>query len=537
MYQETLRSTQTRHNNGFHAEPRAARVLKSMSFAAAWGTWPLSIMKYIPHVLVIVAALVGTGGDGIQAAEPIDVGSDKQLILDGLFLAESRGVSLKIHPPRKTGAAILKREHEWESASLNWFNVVQDQGRIDRRAKYRMWYEAYDVDGWPTANDTSFCYAESRDGIRWTKPVLQMFTYKGSNRNNILFRQIGSKGLGNRSRVHGTGVFIDTHAPPKARYKAVGQGLFVRPGQRPHRIAGMYSADGLKWIRLPKPIIDVFADSQYSGFWDASRERYVVFGRVGGRGRSLGRSESVEFSHLDPLKLVAQTSDRDPPNSDLYNSAAIKYAYAPNVYLMFPSLYQHGPDTLDIRLAVSRDGIRWSRPDQKTAFIALGKRNEFDSGSLYMGQGMVRVGEQLWLYYSGSPLRHQEAELENLTKPKNARVYSRVVAQLDRFVAATAGPDGGSFTSPPLRFTGNKLHLNVRVRSGGRMRIGLLDAEGRPLPKFSVSECVPITGDSLSKSVEWTGGSDVGGRAMKPTRLRIEMSDTRLFGFQFTFGK
>ena len=400
-----------------------------------------------------------------------------------------------------------------------------------------MWYEAYDVDGWPTANDTSFCYAESRDGIRWTKPVLQMFTYKGSNRNNILFRQIGSKGLGNRSRVHGTGVFIDTHAPPKARYKAVGQGLFVRPGQRPHRIAGMYSADGLKWIRLPKPIIDVFADSQYSGFWDASRERYVVFGRVGGRGRSLGRSESVEFSHLDPLKLVAQTSDRDPPNSDLYNSAAIKYAYAPNVYLMFPSLYQHGPDTLDIRLAVSRDGIRWSRPDQKTAFIALGKRNEFDSGSLYMGQGMVRVGEQLWLYYSGSPLRHQEAELENLTKPENARVYSRVVAQLDRFVAATAGPDGGSFTSPPLRFTGNKLHLNVRVRSGGRMRIGLLDAEGRPLPKFSVSECVPITGDSLSKSVEWTGGSDVGGRAMKPTRLRIEMSDTRLFGFQFTFGK
>jgi len=497
----------------------------------------LSIMKYIQKVLVIAAALFVTSGDCIQAAGPIDVGCDKQLILDGLFLAESRGVTLKIQPPRKTGDAILKREHEWESASLNWFNVVQDQGRIDRRAKYRMWYEAYDVDGWPTANDTSFCYAESRDGMRWTKPVLRMFAYKGSDRNNILFRQIGSKDHGNRSRVHGTGVFIDTHASPKARYKAVGQGLFARPGQRPHRIAGMYSADGLKWTRLPKPIIDVFADSQYSGFWDASRERYVVFGRVGGRGRSLGRSESVDFSHLDPLKLVAQTSDRDPPNSDLYNSAVVKYAHAANVYLMFPSLYQHGPDTLDIRLAVSRDGIRWSRPDRETAFIALGKGNVFDSGSLYMGQGMIRVEEELWLYYSGSPLRHQEAELENLTKPKNARVYSRVVARLDRFVAATAGPDGGSFTSPPLRFAGNNLNLNVRVRSGGRMRIGLLDADGRPLPKFSVSECVPITGDSLSKSVEWKGGGDVGSRATKPTRLRVEMSDTRLFGFQFTSDK
>ena len=491
-------------------------------------------MKYIPQVMAIAAALFITSGVCIQAAKPINVGSDKQLILDGLFLADSQGVILKICPPRKTDAVILKPEHEWESASLNWFNVVQDQGRIDRRAKYRMWYEAYDVDGWPTADDTSFCYAESRDGIHWTKPILQMFTYKDSDRNNILFRQIGSQKHGNRSRVHGTGVFMDPHASPEARYKAVGQGLFVRPGQRPHRIAGMYSVDGLTWTRLPRPVGDIFADSQYSAFWDASRERYVLFGRVGGRGRSLGRSESADFSRFEPLQLVAQTDDRDPPNSDLYNSAAIKYAYAPDVYLMFPSLYQHGPDTLDIRLAVSRDGIRWSRPDRETAFIPLGVGDAFDSGSLYMGQGMMRVEDELWLYYSGSPLRHQEAELENLTKPGNARVYSRVVARLDRFVAATAEACGGSFSSPPLRFTGNTLKLNVRVRSGGRVRVGLLDEEGRPLSKYSVSDCEPIVGDSLSKTVQWKTGSDVRGRAAKPTRLRVEMSNAQLFGFQFT---
>ena len=58
-------------------------------------------MKNIQKLLVITAALFVTGGDGIQAADPIDIGSDKQLILDGLFLAKSRGVSLKIHPPRK----------------------------------------------------------------------------------------------------------------------------------------------------------------------------------------------------------------------------------------------------------------------------------------------------------------------------------------------------------------------------------------------------------------------------------------------------
>ncbi len=98
-------------------------------------------------------------------------------------------------------------------------------------------------------------------------------------------------------------------------------------------------------------------------------------------------------------------------------------------------------------------------------------------------------------------------------------------------------PGGRIIHEPTAAFTGNQLNLNVQVRSGGRIRIGLLDAEGRPLPKFSVRECVPISGDWLGKSVEWKGGGDVGGGATKPTRLRIEMSDTRLLGFQFTSGK
>jgi hypothetical protein len=32
----------------------------------------------------------------------------------------------------------------------------------------------------------------------------------------------------------------------------------------------MYSADGIQWARYPAPICDILADSQYSGFWDAS---------------------------------------------------------------------------------------------------------------------------------------------------------------------------------------------------------------------------------------------------------------------------
>ncbi len=105
---------------------------------------------------------------------------------------------------------------------------------------------------------------------------------------------------------------------------------------------------------------------------------------------------------------------------------------------MFPSLFQHEPQTLDIRLAVSRDGVHWTYPDQKTPFIALGQDGEFDSGSLYMGQGMIRRDDELSLYYGGSRLNHAEGELENLTKPDGSRIFSRVTVPLDRFVSAEA---------------------------------------------------------------------------------------------------
>lgn len=81
--------------------------------------------------------------------------------------------------------------------------------------KFRMWYEYYDVDGEFGGNagdDTSFCYAESDDGINWTKPNLGLFQYHGSTDNNILFRKMGP--IDAYSCVHGAGVFKYLSALP-----------------------------------------------------------------------------------------------------------------------------------------------------------------------------------------------------------------------------------------------------------------------------------------------------------------------------------
>lgn len=482
----------------------------------------LTVAVFLGPLMILPAAAGEPASEGRTGF--LAVGSEKQLFIDRLFFETSRDITLKVHPARKTHERNVQGDRPWESVTLGWFSVMDDAGR------YRMWYECYDADGWVGPDDTSFCHAESDDGIHWTKPDLGLFTYQGSKQNNILFRMIGPKG--GHSRVHGANVFKDSAASPDARYKAISQGIWPAFSP-PHRITGMYSADGISWRRYPKPICDQFADSQYTGLWDDRLGKYVIYGRVGGRGRSLGRSESDNFDHFGNLQRVLQTDDDDPPESDLYNSAAMKYPYAANVYLMFPSLFQHKPQTLDIRLAVSRDGIHWTRP-QRVPFIGLGKKGDFDGGSLYMGQGLIRKGNELWQYFSGSATRHDEDQFENRNKPDLARVYSRVVSRLDGFVSAEAPQSGGAFTTPLMTFTGQVLTLNAQVRPGGSLRVGLLDEKGAPVKGRSIEDCTTITGDHVRALVGWKTGHDLSPLVGKPTRMHVEMSNTSLYAFQFS---
>lgn len=476
-------------------------------------------MKRLPvcvlTLLLGAAASLHAGADGNA---PIDVADRLQMMIDTLFFDSVENITLRIHVPVKTGERTLVSDKPWEDATLNWFSVIEDAG------VYRMWYECYDVAGWPTPDDTSFCYAESSDGIHWRKPPLGLFSYQGSTENNILFRQVGDDGY--RSRVHGSCVFKDPAAPPEARYKAVSQGAFSGM-EPPQRVAGMHSADGLHWSRVAGPICDVFADSQYSGFWDTQAGQYVLFGRVSGKGRAIGRAASPDFEHFEPLTRVLEHQ----PDVDVYNPAAIKYPGADNVYLMFPSLYRHADDTLDIHLAVSRDGLRWSWPEPGTPFVALGAPGSFDSGSLYMGQGMICKDQELWLYFSGSCLKHNEAELDALARPDNRRVFSRVIARANGLVAAEAGDIPGYFITPPLNVQGNTLRLNLLTKDGGEIRVGLLDAAGTPLPGRAADACIPLHGDHDGVPVAWNEGAAIPAGA--PIRLRFEMKNARLFAFQF----
>lgn len=474
--------------------------------------------------VVVLSSLSRADADEPSPSTPIVVGCDPVLLADPSMILSAEGVRTRLHPPQKTREKLLISDKPWEDATLNWFSVLHQNG------KFQMWYECYDRDGWPTADDTSFCYAESEDGIRWVKPSLGLISYKGSTENNILFRQIGEGA--SRSRVHGSGVFYDSSAPEASRFKCVSQGVFQGIGERPYYVAGMTSPDGLKWTRLEMPICHVFADSQYSGYWNPILGKYVLYGRVGGRGRAIGRSVSDRFESFPSLSLVLQTDDQHPQQTDLYNPACVMYPGRQDLVMMFPSLFNHPKDTLDIHFALSNDGEKWSWPDRQTAWIPLGADGEFDSGSLYMANGCVEVEDEIWFYFGASPLKHEETNLDSLLDPSNQRVYSRAVAKKDRLVSASAGAQGGRFLTPLLKPTGSSLCVTADVRHGGQIRVGLRDSLGKVIPGRALSDCELITSSCSGHKIRWKD-SAVAETLEESVQIEVEMRNAELFSFRF----
>jgi hypothetical protein len=63
--------------------------------------------------------------------------------------------------------------------------------------------------------------------------------------------------------------------------------------------------------------------------------------------------------------------------------------------------------------------------------------------------------------------------------------------------------------------------------------VELQDAEGHPLPDYSLEECCEIIGDDLDYTVQWKSGTDVGPQAGKPVRLRVALHDADIYSLQF----
>ena len=92
---------------------------------------------------------------------------------------------------------------------------------------------------------------------------------------------------------------------------------------------------------------------------------------------------------------------------------------------------------------------------------------------------------------------------------------------------------GGEFTTKPITFKGKELEMNFSTSVAGYVRIEIQDADGSPIPGYTLKDSPEIFGDQLDRVVAWKTGKDVSQLAGKPIRLRFVMRDADLYSFKF----
>ncbi|MFC1526111.1 hypothetical protein ACFL6X_04785 [Candidatus Latescibacterota bacterium] len=445
----------------------------------------------------------------MEAAQSI--GTDRQLFVDEHWIAESHGVELRLHTPVRHEVAIAA-EHPWEKGGVSYMVTFADQG------KFRAWYRC-DCQMPPEDSRVPLIgYAESDDGIHWTKPFLGLIEYEGSRDNNLVWA-----GPGNNMAP-----FRDDSpdAREEERYKAI---------VRDRDLYALTSPDGLRWRLLQQgPILtDRPFDSHNIAFWDTDLQRYAIYARgVAGKGdfqggvRWIRRSLSEDFctwSSLEPIDAG------DTPFEHLYTNSCIQYDRAPGTYLMFPSRFvkerepvpgwEYGPGVNDILFMSSRDGLHFHRFME--AFVRPGPDPEnWHERAIFMERGILPA----------SPTELSLYGMEHWRMPSvRIRRYS---LRTDGFVSVGAGYDGGELVTQPMIVGGRELELNYSTSAAGSICVEIQRPSGAPVDGLSADACGEIFGDEIEGTVAWEG-ADLGALIGQPVRLRFVLRDADLYAFRF----
>jgi hypothetical protein len=470
------------------------------------------------RVILLVGAFFTSGkAIGADSSKPISIDARREPLVDDCLIDRMDGTELKLHRPVERNIAIV-HDAPWEGNTSTYHTVFQD-GDI-----YRMYYRGGHVDDRTLKESHSeyYCYAESRDGIRWTKPELGLIEFNGSKKNNIILSGLGR---------HNFAPFRDENPDCSldARYKAVGGGN--------GGLIAFKSADAIHWSPISeKPVITEGAfDSLNIAFWDKHRGRYVDFHRDFHDGlRDIKTCTSTDFANWSNPDWVEYSG---APPQHLYTNAITPYPGAPHIYIGLPMRFvpdrnPHNHKTTgvsDCVLMTSRDGQSFRRWNE--AFIRPGPQPaRWISRNNLAAWGIVTTEPDV----PGAPEELSLYATEGYYHGKGTRLR-RYTLRRDGFVSVNSPAEGGEMVTKPLIFRSEnaELLINFATSAVGGLRCEIQDAAGQPLPGFSLAESVELYGDEVAQPVVWQGTKSVSALAGAPIRLRFVMQDADLYAIEF----
>lgn len=454
---------------------------------------------------------------------PVDVSSGPQLFLDDHLIAAQDNVRRELEKPRKHPAGpLIVRDQPWEKRFIELYGSVVYDARL---GKFRCWYLATEYNNGvpdtpeePTTAEYYMCYAESDDGIAWTKPLVGEGKFGRHERHNVVI-----------AGGHGFCVLYTPDDPdPERRYKGAGGPLVG------------FSPDGLRWSLgdwLPAVAKNDTNTSvvRWNGEYLAFVRYQVPEPKWPHVMRGVGLCTSDDFESWTPKQLIFTTDEQDGyPWTQPYSLAVTPYG---DLLIGIVGILRldriEGNNALgdqSTQLLASRDGRRWSRVGNRQEFLAA-TPGSWDRGRVFPGANLLVKDDQVLIYYTGTDTRHGDKWGET--------GIGLATLPADRFVAVqkTAESESGTLETRPLRFQGNTLLVNAQLQEGD-LQVELLDAQGNVLEAFEREKSRLAVHDPLRYRVTWQSGDDVASLADADAgagiALRFILRGGKLYAFQIT---
>lgn len=511
---------------------------------------------------LILAATTGHAGELDSGTFQLVIDETRGQTLfafDSVAIPFTRSLELKMQAPVKySGNPVVARGPK--GTPDHW--GVQFYGSIIREeGRFRMWYAAFDGARGESKEPNSAwwraAYAESADGVHWSKPNLGLVDYQGNKDNNLL-AVAPAVGILNLKVLH------EPEDPdPSRRYKMTGHVFWMKDKTRHGTLVPFVSADGLHWKSTIdfKPVdSEILAadliiptmhyepsgglykwDGQYfiSGQspYDATRPAHSRIVR-GFRSRDFVHwSQTAHLSFMHPEQLTVLPAGNDGKQTH----EGISVWNRGNVLVGLCGLWNGAKTwsgvTIDLELVISNDGLTFREPTNDPAFIPRGADGTWDQGGLMQGQGFENVGDKTYIYYGAADPRTWTPG-DKPIPPRGG--VGLVTLPRDRFGDLRVrdyGEGASEFVTSDIAVKNKgdrRLYLNADgLGSDAVLRVELLTHDEQPLPGYSGPDAAVVNRSGFQTPVSWNGRTAIQGL---PERFRIKVTfdGARKFDIRFS---
>lgn len=469
--------------------------LKASRGAGSWDDVRVGAVLRPGDAVAPAEVMRHVGREPVKVSHPIAVGRERQLFADDLLVESMKGLHRKLNPVKKHPKnPLVVSDQPWEGV-VRLRSVIKDP----TTNKFRMWYLSW---GKSTSKPSYNCYAESDDGIRWTKPKLGILEALGSPQKDNNCVLLGGTELS---------LLYDPLDPDATRrYKLM---------RRLNGNRAMFSADGLNW-RDGGVMMDQIYDCSHV-HWNPVDKMWNAEIKISWDSRrARGFAESKDFQNWTDTYLMLTIDEKDDPSDQMYGMGVSWYE---TLFAGFVWMYNTKTDKMDVELATSRNGRRWDRLF-RDPLIPTGAKGTWDYGMVNTANTPpIRVGDELWIYYTGMFHKHGE--------PPRGGGVGLATIRADGFVSVNAGDEKGLLVTRPVTLCGKSLFVNAAVGAGGHVKVELRDGPGKPIADYALAQCTPITADAVRIPVAWGDRKTIDPAAGQNLKLAFELKNARLYSF------